>query len=104
MELLDFFDALGAYFQLPIYSVLYFVESYVNSFGQVLEVLAGILFGALEGLETGLTALASFVSWLPSVTFGLIVLMSGLLLLVVLIRVVTKVVETLPGGFGGWLK
>lgn len=104
MELLDFFDAIGAYFQLPIYSLLYFVESYVNSFAVVIQALAEILFGALEGLESGLNALASFVAWLPSLTFGLIILISGLLLLVVLARVVTKVIETLPGGFGGWLK
>lgn len=104
MELFDFFEAIGAYFQLPIYAVLYFIESYVNSFAEVIQALAVIVFGGLEGLEAGLNALASFVSWLPSLTFGLIILISGLLLLVVLIRVVTKVIETLPGGFGGWLK
>lgn len=104
MELLDFFDAIGAYFQLPIYSVLYFIESYINSFAVILQALAEILFGALEGFESGINALASFVSWLPSLTFGLIILISGLLLAVVLIRVVTKVIETMPGGFGGWLK
>lgn len=104
MDILGLFEALGSYFLLPFYAIAYFFESYINAFAVLLQIMLDSVYNIFEGLESGINSLISFVSWLPSLTFGLLVLMFGLLVGVVLVRVVTKVLETLPGGMGGWLK
>lgn len=104
MDVLGLFEAMGAYVLLPFYAIAYFFESFINGFSVVLQILIEAVYSILQGLEMGLNAIVSFVSWLPPVTFGLFVLLTGLLVAVVMVRIVTKVIETLPGGWGGWLK
>ena len=104
MDILELFQALGAYFLMPFYVIAYFIESFINGIAVTFQIVLDSVFNILEGFESGLNSLLSFVSWLPSVTFWLLCIMIGLLVSIVLIRIVTKVIETLPGGFGGWLK
>lgn len=104
MDIGGLFEALGAYFLLPFYAIAYYFESFINGFAVVLQILVDAVFSILQGLEAGLNAIVSFVSWLPPLTFGLFVLLTGLIVAVVMVRIVTKVLETLPGGMGGWLK
>lgn len=104
MDISGLFEALGSYFVLPFYVIAYFFESYINAFAILLQIMLDSVYNIFEALESGINSILSFVSWLPPLTFGLLVLMFGLLVGVVLVRVVTKVLETLPGGMGGWLK
>lgn len=104
MDISGLFEALGSYFVLPFYAIAYYFESYINSYAVLLQIYLDSLFNIYEALESGINSILAFVAWLPLPTFALLVLMFGLLIGVVLIRVVTKVLETLPGGMGGWLK
>lgn len=100
MDILEMFEALGGYFLLPVYAVGYTVESVINLFADLGNEFIDALNYTTVFLENLINTLYGFVSWLPTVVLIPVMFLLILLPVVIGIRFVTKIIQTIK--LGGW--
>lgn len=105
MDLSQFFTEIAGYFFFIPYSLLYLIQEIVNMLLGTIQPFVDIIIDFINVVGDLFDTLFTFVAWIPSSTLWIFGISGIVLFLVIGIRVVLKLVETVvPGGLGGWLK
>lgn len=101
MDIAELFEALGGYFLLPVYGVLYFLECVLNLFAGFINEIIDAYNYTMVFMEHLINTLYGFISWMPTVVLVPVEFLLILLPIVIGIRLVTKVIQTIK--LSGWL-
>lgn len=105
MDLSQFFTEIAGYFFFIPYSLLYLLQEIVNMLLGTIQPFIDIIVDFINVVGDLFDTLFTFVAWIPSATLWIFGISGVVLFLVIGIRVLLKLVETVvPGGLGGWLK
>lgn len=102
MDILEMFEALGGYFMLPVYAVLYVVESFINLFADLGNELIDALNYTTVFLENLINTVYGFISWMPDPVLIPLTFLLILLPIVIGIRFVTKIIQSIK--LSGWFE
>lgn len=102
MDIGQMFEAMGGYFLLPVYAVLYFVECVLNLFAGLVNEMIEAYNHTMIYLEHLINTLYGFISWMPTVVLIPVEFLLLLLPIVIGVRLVTKIIQTLK--LSGWLE
>lgn len=102
MDILEMFSALGGYFMLPVYAVLYAVESLINLFADLGNEFIDALNYTTVFLENLINTVYGFISWMPDPVLIPLTFLLILLPIVISVRFVTKIIQSIK--LSGWFE